>query len=112
MKLGPVFKAFLVCVCIGIAGVGYVWQKNELLELGKSLKKREQKLAELERENHVRHQRLTYWRSPIYLEQRIQALKLGLKAPHPSQVVTLPDAGLQPAPGEGDMQIVRKRDGF
>jgi len=37
-------------------------------------------------------------------------LKLGLKAPHPSQVVTLPDAGLQPAPGEGQLRLVRKRN--
>jgi len=51
VKLGPVFKAFVACLCLGLAGVGYVWQKNELHDLGEQLKKKEQKLAELEREN-------------------------------------------------------------
>lgn len=110
MRLGPVFKAFVACLCIGLAGVGYVWQKNELFALGKQMKKKEQRLAELELENQERQRRLTHLRSPIYLENRIKALRLGLQAPHPSQVVTLPDAGVQQRNAERELQLVELRE--
>ncbi len=110
VRLGPVFKAFVACLCIGLAGVGYVWQKNQLFALGNQMKKKEQRLAELELNNQERQRRLTHLRSPIYLENRIKALRLGLKAPHPGQVVTLPDAGRQQPSEAREIRMVNLRD--
>lgn len=107
VKLGPVFKAFVACLCIGLAGVGYVWQKNQLLALGEQMKKKENRSAELELENFGRRDRLHTLRSVDYLEERIKYLRLGLAAPHPGQVVTLQAPSL---PGQGedvDVQMVK-----
>ena len=45
LRYGPAFKAFLLCLLIGGSGVGYVWQKNQIYELGQQIKKRELRLA-------------------------------------------------------------------
>ena len=47
IRFGPALKAFLLCLLIGGSGVGYVWQKSQIHELGKMIKARENKVAEL-----------------------------------------------------------------
>ena len=50
-------------------------------------------------DNFERQHRLSYLRSTVYLEERIRSLGLGLKMPHPEQVITLEDSGIQPVEG-------------
>lgn len=95
IRLGPVVKAIVGCICIGLAGVGYVWQKNQIYALGKQMKKKEQHLEQLRLDNLERQHRLSYLRSTVYLEERIRSLGLGLKMPHPEQVITLEDSSRQ-----------------
>ena len=33
-RFGPALKAFLLCLLIGGPGVGYVWQKDQISQLG------------------------------------------------------------------------------
>jgi hypothetical protein len=85
-RFGPALKAFLLCLLIGGAGVGYVWQKDQIVRLGQQIKKREIRLADLEEQNEKLKKQLATMRSPRFLEMRIKELNLGLVAPPLGQV--------------------------
>jgi hypothetical protein len=86
IRFGPALKAFLLCLLIGGSGVGYVWQKDQISQLGKQIKRRELQLAVLADQNKKSSRQLGTMRSPPYLEKRIQELGLGLVPPQPAQV--------------------------
>jgi hypothetical protein len=86
IRFGPALKAFLLCLIIGGSGVGYVWQKNQLYELGQQIKKRELSLAQLREQNEKLKKQLALLRTPAWLECRAKELNLGLVPPHPSQI--------------------------
>ena len=85
-RFGPALKAFLLCLLIGGSGVGYVWQKDQISQLGQQIKKRELRLADLENQSEKLRKQLATMRSPRFLERRIQELGLGLVPPQQSQV--------------------------
>ncbi len=87
--LPTALKVIAVFILAGGMAVGYVWQKAQLLQLGRQIKSNENRLAELRRENKGRRDQLDNMRSPAQLEQRVKDLKLGLVPPQPGQVVTL-----------------------
>lgn len=86
IRFGPVLMAFLLCLIFGGSGVGYVWQKTQLDELGRQIRKREQRLTELRDANKKLRDQLAMLRSPKMLEQRARELNLGLTPPQPWQV--------------------------
>jgi len=86
IRFGPALKAFLLCLLIGGSGVGYVWQKDQISQLGRQIKQRELRLAELARQSDKLRKQLGTMRSPGFLERRIQELGLGLVPPQPAQV--------------------------
>ena len=86
IRFGPALKAFLLCLLIGGSGVGYVWQKDQISQLGQQIKKRELRLADLANQNEKLRKQLATMRSPRFLERRIQELGLGLVPPQPAQV--------------------------
>ena len=86
IRFGPALKAFLLCLLIGGSGVGYVWQKNQIYELGQQIRKREIHLKELQDQNEKLRRQMAYMKSPPFLEQRIKELNLGLVPSQPSQV--------------------------
>ncbi len=86
---GPALKAFLLCLLIGGSGIGYVWQKDQISQLGKQIKKRELTLGQLADQNEKLRKQLGTMRSPPYLEKRIQEMGLGLMQPQPTQVLRL-----------------------
>jgi transposase len=91
VRFGPALKAFLLCALIGGSGVGYVWQKGQIDELGRQIKRRETRLTELQSQNKKLRDQLQMLRSPKPLEQRVQELKLGLSLLQPAQVLRLPE---------------------
>jgi len=91
LRFGPALKAFLLCFFIGGSGVGYVWQKNQLDELGKQIKQRELHLNVLAVQNEKSKKQLATMRSPAFLENRIKELNLGLVQPQPNQIWRLPE---------------------
>jgi hypothetical protein len=93
VRFGPALKAFILCALIGGSGVGYVWQKSQINELGRQIKAREIRLAELETQNKKARDQLAVLRSPIMLKKRIEELKLGLAEPQQSQIWRLPEPG-------------------
>ena len=96
VRFGPALKAFLLCVLIGGSGVGYVWQKSQIKQLGDQITAREHRFEELERQNQILRDHLAKMRSPEQLMERVQKLNLGLARPQPNQVWTLAEPGLTP----------------
>ena len=101
VRFGPALKAFLLCALIGGSGVGYVWQKSQINELGRQIKLREVRLAELQTQNKKMRDHLSVLRSPIMLKKRIEELKLGLVEPEQTQIWRLPEPAALPDAGAG-----------
>lgn len=91
VRFGPALKAALLCLLIGGSAVGYVWQKTQIYELGKQIRTRETKLAELQDANKKLRDQLAMLRSPAKLDQRVRELNLGLGQPLAAQVWRLPE---------------------
>ncbi|MBI3192684.1 MAG: hypothetical protein HYZ36_08460 [Pedosphaera parvula] len=89
IRLGPAVLALVLCLFFGAAGVGYVWQKNQIFALGKQIKEREMKLEELRRQNKQRADHLAHLRSPGFLDARVKELNLGLAPARPEQILRL-----------------------
>jgi cell division protein FtsB len=92
IRFGPALKALLLCLVIGGSGIGYVWQKNQIYQLGKQYTQREKRLKDLQTENKTLSDQLDTLRSPVKLEARVRELNLGLTRPNPSQVICLPES--------------------
>ena len=97
IRFGPVVKALLLCLVIGGAAVGYVWQKTQIYELGKQIRSRETDLGKLQDTNKKLRDQLAMLRSPARLEQRARELNLGLGQPLPVNIWRLPEPGALPA---------------
>jgi hypothetical protein len=104
IRFGPALKAFLLCLLIGGSGVGYVWQKDQISQLGKEIKKRELRLAELGNQNEKLRKQLAGMRSIGSLERRIQEMGLGLGPPLPAQVWRLTEPSRDVLRPRGEQQ--------
>ena len=91
VRFGPALKALLLCALLGGSGVGYVWQRNQIDELGRQIANRETRLAALREQNKKLGDQLQRLRSPKPLELRVRELKLGLGQLQPGQVWRLPE---------------------
>ena len=99
VRFGPALKAFLLCVLLGGSGVGYVWQRSQIYELGRQITEREKGLAALRDQNKKLGDQLHMLRSPRSLELRVHELKLGLGPVPPGQVRRLPEPPALPQGG-------------
>jgi hypothetical protein len=108
IRFGPAVKAFLLCALIGGSGVGYVWQKSQIVELGRQIRKRELRLTELSEQNEKLKKQLAMMRSLPFLEQRIRELNLGLAAPQPSQVWRLNEPPSETAAAEAQRHYAQQ----
>lgn len=101
-RFGPALKAGLLCLLIGGAGVGYVWQKDQIARLGKQVLVREKRLDDLQKQNEKLRTVLGGMRSPAFLEASIKKYNLGLVPPQPTQVWRLGEPLPEmPAPPSG-----------
>jgi len=91
VRFGPALKALLICLCIGGSGVGYVWQQNQLLELGRQKAEKEKRLNTLRVQNGQLARHLSELQAPKSLENRVKELNLGLALAQPTQVMRLVD---------------------
>lgn len=89
VPFGPPVKAFLLCLLLCGSGIGYVWQKSQIDDLGKQLLKRERRLKEVTDQNTKLRNQLAEMRGPRYLNMRIKELNLGLGPVPLSQVCKL-----------------------
>jgi hypothetical protein len=89
LRFGPALKAVLLCLLLGGVGLGYVWQKNQIYELGRQRSARELRLERLQDHNRKLAERLGKMRTPLSLGQRLKELNLG--PPLASQIWRLPE---------------------
>jgi hypothetical protein len=113
IRFGPTLKALLLCLLIGGAGVGYVWQKDQIYQLGRQITQREVRLRELAAQNEKLSKQLSTMRLPGLLEARIKELNLGLVQPDPSQIWRLPEPSVElTAPHTGQQYAAQAAHGF
>jgi cell division protein FtsB len=98
VRLVPAVWAAVICLLLGGSAIGYVYQKNQIIELGKQIQKSEQRLSALRESNAKLRQQLLTLKSGIYLENRVKELKLGLVQPAQSQILTLVEIPLASTP--------------
>lgn len=91
-RLVPGMKAALICLLLGGSAIGYVYQKNQLIELGKQIQKGEQQLKAVTESNARLARSLSTLQSTVYLENRVRELKLGLVQPTQAQILTIVEA--------------------
>jgi hypothetical protein len=89
IRFGPALAASFACLIIAGAAVGYVWQKGQIIQLGRQIRASENRLAQLQNDNGRMAKILGDMRSPLRLDQRAQELKLGLAPTRPMQVFRL-----------------------
>ena len=108
IRFGPALKAFLLCLFIGGSGVGYVWQKDQIGQLGQGIAKREAMLRALTEQNERLRKQLAIMYLPRSLMSRAQ--ELGLGPPQPSQIwrLTEPTGELPLASREWQGQYAAK----
>jgi len=106
VRFGPAVKACVLCLLIGGTGVGYVWQKEQIVRLGQEYRRRELRLLLLEKDNEKLRKQLAYFRSPQYLDGRIKDLKLDLVLPSPAQIWHLTEPGPDMPGSEAAPQLV------
>ena len=97
VRFGPAVKALLICLFIGGSGVGYVWQQNQLLELGRQKVEKEKRRDGFRAQNDLLARQLAGLQSPKAIEARVKQLNLGLTMANPTQVVHLLDEPLVPS---------------
>ncbi|MCU0770894.1 MAG: cell division protein FtsL [Verrucomicrobia bacterium] len=97
IRFGPALKSVALCLLIGGSAVGYVWQKDQIRQLGERIAEGEQTLDRLRRQNEELRRDLLTLRSPANLERLAQQKNLGLVRPAPDQVIWLPEPGPLPS---------------
>ena len=95
VRFGPALKAVLICLVTCSLGLGYVWQKKQINDLGAQIKKNENKMEDLRRENKRRGDTLAFLMSPQELDVRLRQLGLDLEVPRPEQIVVLVEAKMK-----------------
>ena len=96
IRFGPALKASFLCLLIGGAAVGYVWQKNEIYQLGTMRLVREKKLDQVKRDNEALIRQITILHSSVMIDRRAKELNLGLAPATPMQVVRLAETPVAP----------------
>lgn len=95
--LRPLVKVILLCLFFGGSGVGYVWQKKQIHELGQQKGRKEQRLMKLREHNRSLRDTLAALSSPRALDARVKDLNLGLVVPRPEQILRLEAPQLEAA---------------
>ena len=72
VRFGPAVKACVLCLLIGGTGVGYVWQKEQIVRLGQEYRRRELRLLLLEKDNEKLRKQLAYSLADLIQVVRVQ----------------------------------------
>jgi cell division protein FtsB len=111
IRFAPALKAVLLCAFLGGSSIGYVWQKNQLIDLGRRIKEREASLAQLREANLKLSKQLATLRSPAYLERRLKELNLPLTLPAQSQILRLVETSAGEAAAARDSMLAGRGPG-
>jgi hypothetical protein len=110
VRFVPAMKAAIICALLGIAAIGYVYQKNQIMELGSRIQKREAELASVRDGNAKMHKQLLTMNAAKYLEQRVRDLGLGLGQPTRAQIMTIIEVPAGTPPQSQPLMIERANE--
>jgi cell division protein FtsB len=96
IRFGPALKALFLCLLIAGSAVGFVWQKNQIYQLGQQIRQRETRLKRLQNDDQKLSDQLSILRSPPMLDRRARELNLGLAPAQPMQVLRLAEPAFAP----------------
>jgi hypothetical protein len=89
LRLAPALTTVVLCAFFVSLGVGFVWYKEQIAVLGRQIKEREVRLADLERQNKIRRDQVATLCSTKALDERVKKLNLNLGPPAFSQVIRM-----------------------
>lgn len=92
VRFVPAMKAALICMLLGGSAIGYVYQKNQIFDLGRQIQKSEQRLKVIRDNNAKLQKALLTMQSATQLDRRVRELNLGLVQPAQSQILTIVEA--------------------
>ncbi len=81
----------MICLLIGGSGVGYVWQKEQIVRLGSLISSREKQRGRLEDQNEKLRKQLAVMQGAQFLVNKIKELNLGLMPQQQTQVWRFPE---------------------
>ena len=93
----PALRVLGCCFFCGLAGIGFVWQKDQIYELGQQIRQWEHRLDEVRIQNKQLNDLLEDLRSPRSLTERARQLELGLVPAQATQMVRLVEAPVMAA---------------
>jgi uncharacterized protein involved in exopolysaccharide biosynthesis len=112
IRFGPALKALFLCLLIAGSAVGFVWQKNQIYQLGQQIRQREVRLKRLQNDDQKLSDQLSILRSPSMLDRRARELNLGLAPAQPTQVLRLAEPVFGPPENNNlTRQFAEKRAG-
>jgi TolA-binding protein len=97
IRFGPALKALFLCLLLAGSAVGFVWQKNQIYQLGQQIRQREIRLKRLQNDDQKLGDQLSILRSPTMLDRRARELNLGLAPAQPMQVMRLAEPAFAPS---------------
>jgi len=109
-RFAPAVKAAAICLVTCGLGLGYVWQKLQIAQLGKEIKGLEVRLEGLGKENKELGDTLAQLKSPQVLDQLVNQWHLDLEMPRPHQVIVLKehDDALEAKKSKGPTRTARR----
>jgi cell division protein FtsB len=111
VRFAPALKVALLCAFLGGAAIGYVWQKNQSIELDKSRHEKEDRLARLRQDNQFLTTQLRSLRGPAMLERRVKELGLHLVQPSQAQILRLVENPLGETKPRNDLLVAGRNTG-
>lgn len=111
IRFGPALKAVGLCLLLGGAAVGYVWQRSQIDLLGRKMTALELKLGQLRDQNKKLRDQMAILQSPARLQEKVQQLNLGLVPPSPRDVWRVAEPTVTPTlvpAGESDRAPLRQ----
>ena len=107
--VGTALKVLFFCMAITGAAVGYVWQKGEIVRLGQQIHLREGQMNQLTRNNQRMADQISILKSPVKLDERQQAMNLGLVHVQAGQVVRLTEPNYPSPTRRNEARLVAER---
>jgi hypothetical protein len=107
VRFAPAIKVLLVCSFMVASGVGYVWQKGQLVDLGRRKSVLEKRLYALQGQSKKLEGELISLQLPKSLNAKVIEFKLGLQPAQANQIVHLPEPPSALAAGSAEETPVR-----
>lgn len=109
ISIGWLVRCASLCLLIGAASVGYLFQKESLHHKAETVEKLERDLRLLQRENELRRQEYATLVSPKNLEAEVERRHLDLVPPSPDHILSLPMPSVELVRAKMDQPESRRR---